>query len=305
MTPHAKGLVVRSQSRRFTVRVNDRECTAVVPQRLRYHQPDVVDPVAVGDEVRVSLHGPQVVIEEVLPRSNALSRPASGRQGKRQLLAANLDLAIVVMSAAEPPWKTSTIDRYLVLASSADVPAMVCMNKVDLDSKVGRHDVLRVYRDLAIPLLWVSALTGDGLDALEGQLAKGTGVLIGPSGTGKSSLINRLVPKAGLRVAEVSGRTQKGRHTTTWVEMLDLSGGGSLVDSPGLKVLDLSGVRPEDLVNHFPEMPLLAPDCRFQDCRHLAEPDCAVKAGVEEGRIAPHRYNSYQRIYSSLEAGMG
>ena len=161
------------------------------------------------------------------------------------------------------------------------------------------------YRDLGINVVWVSAETGLGIDTLSDNLAGKTGVLIGPSGVGKTSLLNRLVPGAGLRVGEVSERTQKGRHTTTWVEMLELPNGGRLVDSPGIRVLDLSGVDPADLINHFHELAPLASECRFQDCRHLAEPDCGVKQALEEGRIAAHRYDSYRRIHESLKEGKG
>lgn len=305
MTSDTNGLVIRAQSRSFTIQTEDGEYTALVPKRLRHQNPEVVDPVAVGDRVRFTATESETVIEEVFPRSNVLSRPASGRQGKRQLLAANLDVAVVVMAAVEPEWKPATIDRYVVLASAAGIPAVICMNKVDLDSIVGGDPILRGYRDLGIQVMWVSAETGLGLETLSDFLAGKTGVLIGPSGTGKSSLINRLVPDAGLRVGEVSERTQKGRHTTTWVEMLELPNRGRLVDSPGIRVLDLSGVAPEDLINHFQEMAPLVGECRFQDCRHLAEPDCGVKLALQEGRIPAHRYDSYRRIHESLKEGKG
>ena len=287
------------------MRVDGEEYKALVPKRLRYENRDLVDPVAVGDLVRLSFKGSDAVIDEVLPRANEFSRPASGRHGKRQILAANLDLVVVVMAAAEPRWKSSTIDRYLVLAASAGVPALICMNKVDLDSAVGSSEELQVYPDLGSPLIWVSALAGVGMETLQNHLAGCTGVLIGPSGTGKSTLLNRLVPSAEVRVGEISERTQKGRHITSWVEMWDLPGGGRLFDSPGLRVLDLSGVDPSDLAGHFPEISRLSPGCRFQDCRHMAEPECAVKKGVDEGRVALHRFDSYQRIYESLGAGKG
>lgn len=299
------GLVVRVQSRSFTVRVDGEEYGALVPKRLRYENPDYVDPVAVGDMVRLSFKGSDAVIDGIAPRTNAISRPASGRRGKRQLLAANLDLAVIVMAAAEPRWKTTTIDRYLVIAASARVPALICMNKVDLDSTVGAANELRVYRDLGIPLVWVSALTGVGVESLRSHLTGATGVLLGPSGTGKSTLLNRLVPDAGVAVGEISERTQKGRHTTSWVEMWDIPGGGRLLDSPGLRVLDLSGVDPAHLAGYFPEISELASECRFQDCRHMAEPGCRVKEGVENEQISRHRLESYQRIFESLEAGKG
>jgi len=306
MTSSHEGLVVRARSRSFTLRVYDgEEVSAVVPKKLRYRAPELVDPLAVGDRGRWTPVREGALIEEVLPRDNALSRPASGRSGKRQVLAANLDLAVVVLAAREPVWKASTVDRYLVLASVGGVPAMICINKVDLDPGVRQSAELGVYLELGIPVVFVSARTEAGMDALRGRLARGASVLLGPSGVGKTSLVNRLVPEAELRVGEISERTQKGRHTTTWVEMIPLPSGGSLVDSPGLRVLDLSGLRPEDLADHFPEFRERAGACRFQDCRHLSEPGCAVKEAVEAGAVAGHRYLSYRRIHDSLVAGEG
>jgi ribosome biogenesis GTPase len=287
-----RGVVVRAQSRRFTVRVGGEE----------HH---VVDPVAVGDTVRVRVERDDTVIEEVLPRRNALSRPASGRGNQRQMIAANLDAAAVVLATAEPEWKPATIDRYLVLASSAGIDGIVVLNKIDLDPEVRGSSELEAYRDLGIPVVFTSAVSGEGIDALSAALGTGTAVLLGPSGAGKTSLMNRLVPGADRRVEAISGSTGKGRHTTTWVERLDRPRGGHLIDSPGLRVLDLSGVEPQDLAGHFPELERLAPRCRFPDCRHRAEPGCAVKAAVADGSVREHRYDSYLRIMDSLERGAG
>jgi ribosome biogenesis GTPase len=288
-----------------TVATDGEERPAVVPNRLRHAAKDWVDPVAVGDIVRLRREREDVVIEEVFPRRNGLSRAALGRGGKRQMIAANLDVAAVVLAAAEPEWKPATIDRYLVLASSADIPGLVVINKIDLDRGVRDRPELDAYRELEMPVVFTSTVTGEGIDVLAAVLGSRTAVLLGPSGAGKTSLLNRLVPGAAGRVDTVSDSTGKGRHTTTWVERMDLPGGGHLIDSPGLRVLDLSGVEPEDLVRHFPEMAGLASGCRFPDCRHRAEPQCAVKAGVEAGAVWEHRYDSYLRIMDSLEKGRG
>lgn len=298
-------LVIRSRSRTFTARYRGEEIPVHVPKKLRFQNPDLVDPVAVGDRVRITVAEGEGVIEEILPRRNGFSRPASGRRGKRQLVAANLDLAVVVMATAEPVWKPATIDRYLVLASSAGVPPAVVINKIDLDPETPRHPDLEAYRTLGIPVLTVSAETGEGTGDLLELLSERTSVLLGPSGVGKSSLLNRLVPDALARVSAISDRTGKGTHTTTWVELWDLPRGGKVVDSPGLRVLDLTGVEPEYLGDHFPEIHARAPECRFPDCRHLAEPGCAVKEGVESGEVPAQRYDSYVRIHKSLTAGRG
>ncbi len=301
----SRGLVVRAQSHSFIVRAPEGEFPAFLPKKLRFRNSGLVDPVAVGDEVVLDLSAAQAAIEEILPRRNLLARQALGRVGKRQILAANIDVAVVVLAAADPAWKPATLDRYLVLASFNSVPAVVCMNKIDLDPELRGSGELAVYPRLGMPVVFASALSGEGVEGIRELLAGKTAVLLGPSGAGKSSLINRLVPMAGLRVGELSIQTGKGSHTTTWVEMLDLPGGGRLVDSPGLRVLDLTGLDPAELVNHFPELRELAPRCRFPDCRHLSEPDCAVQEGLAEGSVAPHRYQSYRRIHHSLEAGEG
>jgi len=296
--------VIGVRSRQFTVDRDGRETVVVVPKRLRYLDPGFVDPLAVGDRVLLG-EGEPPVVTSVLPRSSLLSRPASGRPGKRQILATNLDLAIVVLAARFPAWKPATVDRYLVLASAAGVRPLLCINKIDLDPAVVDDPVFRVYERLGVPVVFVSALGGSGLHALaEAMRGKGC-VLIGPSGSGKSSLINASLSGAALRVGDVSERTGKGTHTTTWVELQALPGGGFLVDSPGIRVLDLSGVEVAELGGHFPEIVARRGNCRFDDCRHLDEPGCAVKQAVEEGSIAAHRYDSYLRIHRSLVAGLG
>ncbi len=300
-----RGLVIRAQSHSFIVRTPEAELPAIIPKKLRFRSRGVVDPVAVGDEVILELSSSQAVIEEILPRRNALSRMALGGAGKRQLLAANIDVAVVVLAAAEPAWKPATLDRYLVLASFNSVPALACMNKSDLAPELRTSEQLAIYARLDVPIVHISALTGEGVPELQERLAGRIAVFLGPSGAGKSSLINRLVPDAELRVGGLSVQTGKGTHTTTWVQMLDLPGGGHLVDSPGLRVLDLTGLDPSELADHFPEMRELASGCRFPDCRHLTEPDCAVREALAEGLVAPHRYDSYTRIHHSLCQGEG
>jgi len=305
MSAVREGTVIRAQSHTFVVRVAEGDRPIRVPRSLRYREQDTVDPLAVGDRVRVREAGEDLVVEEILPRRNALSRPASGRAGRRQVIATNLDLAVLVLSVADPPWKPATADRYLVLASKAGIPALLCMSKADLDPAATRDPALDVYRALGIPVVVTSSAGPPGVAALASALSGKLGVFLGPSGSGKTSLLNALVPDLQLRVGEVSQRTGKGRHTTTWVERLDLPGDGHVIDSPGLRVLDLTGIDPADLEQHFPEIAARAGHCRFPDCRHGAEPACAVKEGVAAGEVAPFRYDSYLRIRESLESGRG
>jgi ribosome biogenesis GTPase / thiamine phosphate phosphatase len=299
-----QGRVIRAQSRRFTVLTDGGPVTALVPKRMRFEDPDWVDPVGVGDEVLVSTQRGDTVIQRVLPRRNCLARRALGGT-KRQLLAANVDRAVIVLAAAEPEWKPATLDRYLVLASVSNIPAMVWINKSDLVPRIPDAELLDWYKGIDIPVRRGSATSGEGVQELSSQLSGQTAVFIGPSGTGKSSLLNRLVPSADARVGDVSASSGKGVHTTTWVEMQDLPGGGHVIDGPGLRTLDLSDVSIGRLARHFPEMHALADDCRFPDCAHISEPDCAVKSALSSGGLAPHRYESYRRIYESLSRGNG
>jgi ribosome biogenesis GTPase len=299
------GLVVRARSRSFTVSIDGDERVVAVPKRLRFEDTLHVDPVAVGDRVDLDLTKDPPVILTVAARRNGIARPALGRQGKLQLVAANLDRAVLVMAAASPPWKPATLDRYLVLVSAAGVPPLVCWNKEDLDPASRLDPARGIYARLGIPSVSTSTVTGEGLQDLGLALAGETCVFLGPSGVGKSSLINRLVVGEDLRVGEVSARTNKGRHTTAWVEMVPLPRGGRLVDSPGLRVLDLTGVSADAVAEHFPEVERASGGCRFGDCRHRSEPGCAVKAAVESGEIAPSRYDSYLRIGESLSRGEG
>jgi ribosome biogenesis GTPase / thiamine phosphate phosphatase len=299
-----QGRVIRAQSRRFTVSGERGAVPAILPKRLRFEHPEWVDPVAVGDEVEAALARGQALIRRVLPRRNLLARRAIGGT-KRQMLAANVDRAVVVLAAAEPEWKPATLDRYLVLSSVSDIPSLIWINKADLVSRIPDGGLLDCYAEMGITVLCGSAETGAGIEALLGHLAGQAAVFIGPSGVGKSSLVNRLVPTAAARVGDVSASTKKGIHTTSWIELHDLPGGGHLIDGPGLRTLDLSDVAIGELARHFPELQSLSGDCRFPDCAHMAEPDCAIKDAVASGRVAPHRYQSYRRIYESLARGAG
>lgn len=297
-----EGRVVRSQSRQFTVETSRGLVKTVVLKGLRTRHPDLVDPVAVGDRVTVRLGaGTEGTIEEVHPRRNKLSRPVVGLAAREQLIAANLGGALVVQ-AVSPPWKNATYDRYLVMASAGKVPAALCLNKIDIDTPETDRSSLDVYRAIGYPVFPVSARSGLGLDPLRDFFREGPIVLIGPSGVGKSSLVNAISPGTTLRTGELSGTTGKGRHTTTWVELVTMAGGIEVVDSPGLRVLGLWGVAAEDLDAHFPEFHLLDGTCRFTACSHLHEPDCRVRSALAEGRIAPFRYDSYVRIRETLAA---
>jgi ribosome biogenesis GTPase len=261
--------------------------------------------LAVGDRVTVrpsSLEPERGSIESVAPRTSELSR---GRPGKPpQLIVANIDQLVVVVSCGEPELSLARVDRFLALAGSAGVPALIVLNKTDLDED-GEvlAEVQAIYPPLGVAVLPTCAVEGRGLKALDRTLTGRISAVVGPSGAGKSSLLNGLNPGYQLRTGEVMD-IGKGRHTTTSTRLLPLDRGGWVADTPGIKTVALlaSRVSPETLDELFPELAARREDCRFADCRHINEPDCAVRAAARSGEIGASRYASYARLFEELKA---
>ncbi len=273
--------------------------------------PPDTNTVVVGDLVRLEEQQAGAgVIVEVLPRRNRIARrsavPMPGAHAFEQVIAANLDQAAPVFAAAEPAPKWNLLDRYLVSAEAAGLPALVCITKLDLAPADPQDDFwqeLEVYRRIGYPVVTVSALSGAGLDELREALSGRLTVLLGKSGVGKTTLLNALQPELGLRVNAVSQATGKGKHTTTHQELFPLEGttGGGIIDTPGVREFGLWEVQPDDLALFFPEMRPLVGGCRFGlDCGHDEEPGCAIRKAVMAGQISPRRYQSYLRLKEEL-----
>jgi ribosome biogenesis GTPase len=305
-----EGLIIKAQSGFYTVDSQQGEIVCQLRGRLKRTRTDTTL-VAVGDRVLFDLSPDGTgAIEEVRGRERTLSRlapPPGGRGSRRwdrdgylaereQVIVANPDQAIVVLSCAEPRPRLRLLDRLLVGAELQHLPAVICVNKIDL---VGRREPRRlfgIYEDVGYRVIYASAVTGKGVSRLRHQLRNRMSALIGPSGVGKSSLLNAIQPGLGLEVREVSQATSKGRHTTNVVQLHRLDRGGWVADTPGIRALALFDVDPEELDAHFPDIAPLVSECRFSDCSHSFEPDCAVMAAVEEGRVHQHRYESYVRL---------
>ncbi|MBI2930188.1 MAG: ribosome small subunit-dependent GTPase A [Planctomycetes bacterium] len=248
---------------------------------------------AVGDEVEIEISGPgEGTIHEIRPRRTKLSRPDPLRPSREQIIAANVDTLIIVMAAVQPEPDLLTIDKCTVMASAGGVVPALCMNKID----VGSPPWLHMYSKAGIPVFRVSAMKGDGLAELRAYLAGKLSVFLGPSGVGKSTLLNAMKPGLALKTREVSERTGEGRHTTTWAEVVEVDG-ARVIDTPGLEVFGMWGVTGQNLREHFKEFPLT---CKFRDCSHTNEPKCAVREGVERGEIHSSRYESYLKIRQML-----
>ena len=290
------GLIIKAQSGIFDVDVGDAVISAKLRGRLM-QAPMETDVAALGDRVRVSLlEDGTGAIEEIEERTRVLSRPTSGRPDIEQVLVANPDQAVFVFSCAEPDPNFRMLDRFLVVTEREDIPAIICANKIDLVLPRSAKEEFGLYPKLGYPVIYTSAVSGKGIRKLEKALKGKISVMAGPSGVGKSSVLNVIQPDLGLRTKEVSDWSGKGVHTTVVPELIPLEMGGYVADTPGVKAFGIWDIEADELDAYFPEMRDLVADCAFSDCTHLHEPDCAIIAAVEAGEIAPERYDSYQRI---------
>ena len=256
--------------------------------------------VATGDIVWFLPEGEREgAIERVEPRHGVVSRTSRGRQ---HVIVANVDQLIIVMSAAEPRIKPNLIDRLLVTAEKGGIRPIICINKIDLIEPADLMPLVGVYAQLGYDVVLASATTGIGVDRLRHWLAGEQSVVTGQSGVGKSSLLNAIEPGLHLRVQEVSEETQKGRHTTTTAELVPLSFGGYVVDTPGIRQFQLWDVIPEEVDGFFRELRPYVSRCRFPNCTHTHEDHCVVKDAVADGWIDARRYESYVQIRSGDEA---
>lgn len=266
------------------------------------------NPVAVGDHVSLAGGAGSDVffITEIADRRNYIVRKASNLSKQSHVLAANIDLAVLVVTVARPETTTTFIDRFLASAEAYRVPVVLALNKADElapDERERAAQWLELYRGIGYECHAVSALTGDGVDDLRAAMQHKVCLLAGHSGVGKSTLLNRLVPDANVRTAQISQAHGTGMHTTTFSELFDLPDGGSLIDIPGIKGFGTFDMEPGEIPHYFREIFRLSSGCRFGDCTHRHEPGCAVIQGLEDGRVASSRYASYLSMLDDKEEG--
>ncbi len=296
------GLIIRSQSGFYTVETDSGPLVCRLRGRLK-KGPRLGDIAAVGDRVLITPLGRgEGVIESIEPRRRMLVRLAPTPRGEyQQIIIANPDQAVFVFACALPAPRLGMLDRFLVIAEKQGLPALIVANKVDLVGQDRAAALFGHYGSLGYPVIYTSARQASGLDQLRQQLTGKISVLAGPSGAGKTSLLNALQPGLGLSVREVSQATHKGKHTTVVRQLFTMEGGGYIADTPGLKALALWDIPAEEVDGYFPELRSLVEHCQFSNCTHLHEPGCAVLDAVAKGSVHPERYNSYIRMRQGQE----
>lgn len=256
------------------------------------------NPVAVGDMVNYEMERDKetCVIDKILPRTNVIVRKSVNLSKESHVIAANIDQAILVATIAQPRTSTGFIDRFTVTAEAYHIPVVIVFNKCDIyndEQKAMAEELMDVYKNIGYQSFMISAKTGLNCDRLQEVMRDKISVFSGHSGVGKSALVNKLDPNLNIRVGEISEVHEKGKHTTTFAQMHQLCFGGYIIDTPGIKEFALFDMEKETLAQRFPEMRALMHECRFNNCTHLHEPQCAIKKAVEQHLIADWRYANY------------
>lgn len=298
------GVVIKSTGSRYLVKVGQEVTECQLKGKIRMEGRKTTNPVAVGDVVDFDVEDGEGTIRTIHPRRNYIIRKSINLSKQAQILASNLDQAVLLATLVSPRTSLGFIDRFLVTAEAYRVPAVLIFNKTDLldnEQKQIQKDTIRLYSGIGYPCHEVSSYSPKEVEALRPLFQDKTTLIAGHSGVGKSTFVNALQPGLDIKTGEISAAHSKGMHTTTFAELHSLSFGGSIIDSPGIKELGLVEMKKEEVGHYFPEMRERMNDCRFNNCLHVNEPKCAVIAAVEKGEISPERYRNYLGILHGEE----
>lgn len=292
------GLIIKNTGSWYTVKTDDgRIVECKVKGNFRLKGIRSTSPVAVGDYVDIIMNSEgTALISAIDDRKNYIIRKASNLSKQSQIIAANLDQALLIITIKQPETSTTFIDRFLAGAEAYRVPVVLVFNKTDLlndDERRYQQQMVELYETIGYPCIEISAETGMGIDQLQTLLKQKVTLVSGNSGVGKSTLINAIIPHADQRTAEISNAHGTGMHTTTFSEMIELAEGGYLIDTPGIKGFGTFDIEPEELTSYFKEIFEFSKDCKFNNCTHTHEPGCAVLQAVENHYISASRYQSY------------
>lgn len=295
-----KGLIIRSTGSWYEIRSESGKVfSGRLKGKFKLNGPKTSNPIAVGDWVYFFIEDgadETVIIQEIVPRTNYLIRKSVHKTGQGQLLAANVDQAIFIMTYKFPKTSLGFLDRFLVTAEAFRIPVQIVFNKIDLLTEEEKDQVFEwagLYQELGYGILFTSIPNNEGIGEFKEMFQGKVSLMSGHSGVGKSSLLNIVAPDLNIKTKAISDFAQKGVHTTTYATMWELGENTYLIDSPGIKELGILEIEKDELAHYFPEMRALLGDCKFNNCMHLSEPGCVVRAAVDEGEIAVTRYMSY------------
>lgn len=303
------GLIMRSTGSWYEVLLQNenRIVSCRIVGKLKLEKDTITNPVAVGDHVEVEFeHDGQGIIKNILPRKNFIARQSPKSRLQIHLIACNIDQAMLITSMREPDLKPGFIDRFLLTTEPQNIPVIIVFNKWDIYTEKDKsefEELKKIYEKIGHQVLAASSVDKYGIDVLKEKLNHKTTLISGQSGVGKSSLINQLSPGLKLKTSNLSGYSGKGIHTTTFAEMFRLDFDGFIIDTPGIKSLSFNNLSVMDVAHNFREFFEISDKCKFgSKCTHRNEPDCAVKAAIEQGDISEVRYKNYLNVVEEIEA---
>jgi ribosome biogenesis GTPase / thiamine phosphate phosphatase len=302
------GIVIKSTGSWYNVRIPNGEIIkSRIAGKIKLDGLKLTNPIAVGDEVTLEMEDSDEirgVIKAISPRKNYVVRQSPRKKHQLHFLASNVDQVLIIVTMREPNLKVGFIDRFLIMTEPYSIPAIIVFNKSDIytdDDLVYYNELNAIYTKIGHRVIKASSVTKDGLKEIQTLLKDKVTLIAGQSGVGKSTLVNAIEPTLDLRTEEISDFSGKGQHTTTFAEMFDLSFGGQIIDTPGIKTLAFSHLEVMDIAHNFKEFFAIADQCKFANCTHRNEPKCAIKAAVESGEISHIRYQNYLGLLEEVE----
>jgi len=302
------GVVIKSTGSWYNVRIPNGEIIkSRIAGKIKLDGLKLTNPIAVGDEVTLEMEDSDEirgVIKAISPRKNYIVRQSPRKKHQLHFLASNVDQVLLIVTMREPNLKVGFIDRFLIMTEPYSIPAIIVFNKSDIyaaDDLVYYNELNDIYTKIGHRVIKASSVTKDGLKEIQTLLKDKITLIAGQSGVGKSTLVNALEPTLDLKTEEISDFSGKGQHTTTFAEMFDLSFGGQIIDTPGIKTLAFSHLEVMDIAHNFKEFFAIADQCKFANCTHRNEPKCAIKAAVESGEISHIRYQNYLGLLEEVE----